>query len=507
MKRGLNVSSNFNQLKIGVLLSYISRIIQIVVGLLYTPVMIRILGQSEYGLYNIAASIIAYLGILNFGFGSAYMRFYSRHKTLNEKKKIATLNGMFLIIFSFLGLLAIFAGIFVAFNIDLIFGATLTNTELKITQILILILVLNLGVSFPVVVFNTYIQANEKFVFQNILQILSQLTTPLVSLPLLLMGYGSIGMVIGTVSINLIIEIIIGYYCIKKMKMKFSMKNFDFGLMKEMTIYSSYIFINLIVDQINNNVDKTILGRYQGTISVAIYSVAANLKLYYTQISSTISNVFIPRIHRMIASNNSDIELTRLFTRIGRIQFILLGLVCSGFIFFGRPFIGIWAGENYYESYLVALLLMIPITISLIQNIGIEIQRAKNMHQFRSYLYIFMAIGNVVVSIPLSIKYGSVGVAFGTALSYIVGNGIIINWYNHTKIGLDMKYFWKEILKFIPSFVVPIIYGILVNQFVNLYNIINLVIFGLIYILVYIVCMLFFGMNEYEKNLLKSLFK
>ena len=43
-------------------------------------------------------------------------------------------------------------------------------------------------------------------------------------------------------------------------------------------------------------------------------------------------------------------------------------------------------------------------TVPLIQNIGIEIQRAKNMHQFRSKVYFCMAIGNALVSIPLGMK-------------------------------------------------------------------------------------------------------
>lgn len=496
-----------NQLKMGVILSYISKLIMILVGIIYTPIMIRILGQSEYGIYNIAVSIISYLGVLNFGFGSAYMRFYSQYKVLGDKERIATLNGMFLVIFSILGLLAAIFGTVIALNVEIIFGSSLNAEELSMTRILTLILVINLSASFPVVVFNTYLQANEKFVFQNIIQIFTQLTTPLINLPLLLMDYGSIGMVIGTVIINIITEIIIVFFCIKKIKMRFSFSNFDSNLMKEMTVYSSYIFINMIVDQVNNNIDKTMLGRYQGPVSVAIYSVAGSLNNYYTQISSTISNVFIPRIHQMVVGGGTDRELSIFFTRIGRIQFILLSLVLSGVIFFGRPFIGIWAGQDYYESYKVLLFIIIPITIPLIQNLGIEIQRAKNMHQFRSYMYLFMAVGNIMLSIPLSINYGAAGAAFGTGLSYIIGNGIVMNWYNHTKIGLDMKYFWKEILKFIPAFVLPCLYGVLINEFINLYELQNLLLYGLIYVLIFATSMWFLGMNDYEKGLIRNPFK
>lgn len=498
---------NVNQLKTGVMLSYISRIITIVIGLLYTPVMIRLLGQSEYGLYNIAASVIAYLGVLNFGFGSAYMRFYLRYKVKDDGDKIATLNGMFVTIFSILGILAVIAGVIIAFNVNLVFGASLSFQELTTTRLLILVLVVNLAISFPVIIFNTYIQANEKFIFQNIMQIIMQVTGPLFSLPFLISGYGSVGMVFGTTIVNIIIELIIIFYCFRMLKMKFAFRNFDRDLMKEMTVYSSYIFINMVVDQVNNNMDKTILGSYQGTISVAIYSIAANLRLYYQQISSTISNVFTPRIHRMIAQNTDDQELTELFTRVGRIQFIILSLIMSGFIFFGRPFIGLWAGKDYYESYIIALILMIPITIPLIQNIGIEIQRAKNMHQFRSWIYLFMALGNLIISIPLSLRFGGVGAAFGTALSMIIGNGLAMNWYNHTKIGLNMGYFWKQILKFVPALIIPIIYGITINLFVNLYTFFNFLIYGMIYVGLFLASMWFFGMNDYERMQLKNPFK
>lgn len=495
-----------NQLKIGVILSYISRMITIVVGLVYTPVMIRLLGQNEYGLYNIAASTISYLGILNFGFGSAYIRFYSRYKIIDDHEKIAILNSMFLTIFSVLGILVIIAGVILALNVDLIFGTTLSSSELRTAQFLVLILVVNLSVSFPAIVFNTYLQANEQFVFQNIFLIIAQITTPFINLPILLAGYGSIGMVSGTVTINIILELVILIYCIRKMKMRFSFKDFDRSLMIEMTVFSSYIFINMFVEQVNNNMDKTILGRFKGTIPVAIYSVGSNLNAYYQQLSLTIANVFTPRIHRMVAANADDVELTQLFTRVGRVQFILLSLVLTGFIFFGKPFIGMWAGVNYYESFPVAVLLMFASFVPLIQNVGIEIQQAKNMHQFRSWVYLTIAVGNIFLSIPLAKVFGAVGAAFGTAITVIIGNVLIINWYYHKKVGINIKYFWQEILKFIPALIPAILYGFLINQFVDLYQVYNLIFYGFVYVVIFLGPLWLIGMNDYEKHLVRNPF-
>ena len=93
-----------NQLKAGIILSYTSMGVGYAISIIYTPIMLRLLGQSEYGLYNFVSSIVAYLGLLNFGFGSAYVRYYSRYKVANDRQNIAKLNGMFLIIFSVIGL-------------------------------------------------------------------------------------------------------------------------------------------------------------------------------------------------------------------------------------------------------------------------------------------------------------------------------------------------------------------------------------------------------------------
>jgi len=272
--------------------------------------------------------------------------------------------------------------------------------------------------------------------------------------------------------------------------------------MKEMTIFSSYIFINIIVNQVNWNIDKFILGIFHGTVSVAVYSLAAQLNYYYLSMSTSISTVFIPRVHRLVTGSNDNQALTELFTKIGRVQFIILSLVSTGLIFFGRPFINIWAGSNYDGSYVILLFLILPGTISsTIQNIGIEIQRAKNLHQFRSWLYLFIAVGNIGMTIPLAKLYGGVGAALGTAIAIIIGNGFIMNWYYHVKVGLDIKYFWKNILSFIPSLITPICAGLLFNKLFYLNSLVNFLGLGILYIVIFCVSIWFVGMNQYEKDL------
>ena len=224
-----------------------------IIAIVYTPIMLRLLGQSEYGLYNLVSSVVSYLGLLSLGFGSAYVRFYSRYKVEDNEREIARLNGMFLIILSDIGDIAVFAGSVLVANTERIFGAKLLPEEMKPAKTRMVIMVFNIALSFPASVFNSYITANEKFVFQNLLQMIKVVAHPILVLPVLFMGYRSHGMVVVTTALTILIEISNVIFCLRKLDMRFSFKVFEFTLMKEMTILTTILFTNMIIDHSNWN--------------------------------------------------------------------------------------------------------------------------------------------------------------------------------------------------------------------------------------------------------------
>lgn len=386
-------------------------------------------------------------------------------------------------------------------NIEHIFGNGLSESEYNTARILMYLLVINLALTFPNSVFNCTITAHEKFIFQKTLILLQNIFSPFLTLPLLIMGYGSIGMVSITTILTVMLLLSNIFYCFKILKIKFSFSGLQLSLLKEMWFFTFFIFINQIIDQINWSVDKFLLGRLAGTTAVAIYGVGGQINTLYLQFSASISNVFVPKVNRMVAESDDNNELTRLFTKVGRIQFMVLFLILSGFVFFGEAFISIWAGTGYSASYMVALLLIAPVTVPLIQNLGIEIQRAKNMHKARAVVYLAIAIANVFISIPLIKIMGPAGAALGTAISLVAGNIIFMNWYYQARIGMNMFYFWKEIAKFIPALIAPCIVGILIMKFADVTGLIKLGMFAIIYTGVYGISMYFLGMNVEEKQL------
>lgn len=489
--------------KLGIVLQYSQMTLSILISFIYTPIMLRFLGQSEYGIYNLSNSIISYLSLLSLGFGASYIRFYSRYKKNDDTTSIKKLNGLFLIVFLIMGTVMLVCGLAFSINVSIFFNDSYSPEDLSIARVLMTFMSVNLALSFPNSVFTAYVTSQEKFVFQKLLNMVKTVASPLLTLPLLLMGYGSIGMVVITTVVSVLVDSLNLFFCLTKLKMKFDFRKPDINLLKEIAVFSSFIALNQIVDQINWATDKVVLGKFCTSSSVAIYAIGSQINNYYLQFSSAISGVFVPQVNCIVASGEKEKtknrQLTNLFTKVGRVQFIVLMLFLTGFSFFGKFFVLKWAGNGYENSYYVTILLIAPVTVPLIQNIGVEIQRAKNMHQFRSYIYLGMALLNVVVSIFLAQLWGEIGAALGTSISLVVANGMIMNWFYHKKIGLDMFYFWKQIGKFVPALITPIIAGILLNL-VESKSLIGFVVRVVVYLMVYAISMYFFGMNQFEKE-------
>ena len=494
----------FNQRKTGATLSYIYIILNSAISILYTPLMLKLMGQSEYGLYTLVASVIAYLSVLDMGFGNAIIRYTAKYRTLNDKEGEYRLNGMFLVLYTIIGIVAFCIGFVLYKKVDVIFGASLTQAELGTAKVLMIVLVFNLAISFPLGIFGAIITAYEHFAIPKILNIIRALLQPCIMIPLLLIGYKSIAMVVVTTVLNILILLFNLVYCFKKLKIRVVIAKPDMGLLKEIGAYSFFILLNLIVDKIYLSTDKFLLGIVSGTASVAVYGIAMQLYDYYTLFSTSINGVFLPKITEMVVKKVDDKEISDLFIKIGRLQFMVMALILSGFISVGHDFVIRWAGIEYEQAYYIEIILMVPALIPLIQNTGISILQARNKHKFRSIVYLFIAIANIFISIPLAKEYGGIGAAVGTAISTCIGNIIIMNIYYWKKANIDILKFWKQMIGFLPAIFACLITGWGLNMVWHSSGYFAIISKGMVCVIVYAVVLWLFCINEYEKNLIKT---
>ena len=493
-----------NQLKAGAVLSYAILGLNNVIGLLYTPYMLRMMGQSEYGLYSLVASVVAYLTILDLGFGNAIIRYTAKFRAEGKTEEQYSMFGMFIALYSVIALVAFAAGMALYMNVETIFGHTMSADELAKAHILMLLMVFNLAFTFPFSIFGSIISAYEDFVFQKVVQIVRILLNTVIMVALLKLGYRAIGMVVLITIFNVVTQLINFWYCKYRIRIKIHFNKFNWGFLKEIFLYSFYIFLNAIIDRIYWSTGQLVLGAFVSTVAVAVFAVAIQLEQMYMAFSTAISGVFLPRVTAMTTNSQSDRAISDLFIRTGRLQFIVMAFILTGFIVFGKQFIIIWAGKNYSDVYLIALLFFIPLTIPLIQNLGITILQARNKVKFRALLYLGIALLSLGLQLLLVKKYQGIGCAIAICIALVIGHIIIMNIYYFKYQAINIPIFWKEIGK---MSVTPLILGsaaYFALKFIPVDNILKLGAGVILFSLVYIPVFWFAGMNQSERDLVNG---
>lgn len=324
-----------NQVRLGAVLSYVSMGLSTLISLIYTPIMLGRLGETEYGVYGAVGPIISYLLLLSMGLGSAYIRYYSQAKVAKDRREMAKLNGMFLVTLSLLGLVLLALGFFLAAHPQMVFGTKWAPEELALGAKLLRIMTLNAALSFPFSVFESHVNIHERYLFLKAVTMAKSVLSPLISIPLLLLGFRSPA--IATLSLVLTIVCGLTYmaYCFAVLKMPVSFRTYDLPLMKSMMGFTFYIFLAVVVDQLNYGIGTLMTTWIHGAELSGVYYSANQLNVYYLSFAMAISNVLIPRVHRMVAEGDSNRELTRLMTKAGRLQFIMLMAVFLGFVAVG----------------------------------------------------------------------------------------------------------------------------------------------------------------------------
>ena len=494
-----------NQLKSGAVLSYLTLILNSVIALLYTPFMTLKLGQSEYGLYSLVASIISVLTVMDLGFGNAVIRYTAKYRAENKQEEINKMFGMFFVIFSLIALITLGIGAVLYYNLDTIFSQNMSESELGKLRIMFLLLIFNLAFTFIMSIYRSAIVAYERFVFQKLINLIRIILNPIVMVVLLSYGHKAITMVVVQTIFNVLTLLLDYYYCKRKLNIKIVFAKFDFKFLKEVSVYSFWVFLNVIMDRIYWSMGQSVVGIYCGAKLVAVYGIAIQIQQMYMSFSTAISGILLPRITSLTTQKNSDKLISDLFIKTGRLQFIIMSFILSGFIVFGRQFINLWVGKEYDLAYFICVLFFVPLLIPLIQNVGISVLQAKNKMKFRSLLYVGISLVSLIASLPLTKHYGVIGCATTTAIALFIGHVLIMNIYYHKKININMIAFWKEIIK---MSIAPILFSTLSFFAIKQINInqwtqwlISVCIFSILY------CLIFWltSMNRYEKDLVKGM--
>lgn len=450
----------------GVILNYLSIGVSAVATFVYVPVMLHVLGARGFGLYQTIGSFSAYMAILDAGLGATLTRYYAWEKAKGAlRDRLGRIVGMVLAVYAILDVAVVILGVFFYVSADFLFGDSFSVEELAASRIMLIIVTINAVIMIPGNVFNAVVNAEERFVFSRLLSVVRGILQPLAIILTILVFPSAVSAVTALLVVNCLYIVVNAMYAKVKLGLTISFGQWNIPLLKEMISFSVCVLFGLIFDQIFWRTDQLIIASWLGAAAVATYSVATTIVNAYILFTSTIFVMFVPKLTQMVANGASKREVSDLFAKVGRVQALLVSLIVTAFILFGREFIALWAGVEHDAAYWVVLCFMFGMYVPLIQNLGAGILQAMNAQKFKAITYLVLALVNVAVSIPAVHYFGYLGCAVASMVCLWVGTGPVINWYYSRRLGLDMRNFFRLVsVPVIASWIVCVVFWALFSR-------------------------------------------
>lgn len=433
--------------KAGVAVSYVNILLNIAVNIFFTPFLLYNLGAAEYGVYKIIHSFSGPLSIMSFGLSTVVSRnivYYNTKNELEKKQNFLFMSNIISIVLFFLVILV--GGVLFLF-IDRLYQNSLSPHDLQTAKTLFILMILNIAFTIFGDSYSGIIRGHELFALNYLTKTFKIVGRVALIILLVNLGFKSVSIVATDLFLTVCVVLFDILFSRLKLKERPKFYLWDKEVLKTTFLFSSAIFLQAIVNSVNQNMDGVILGAMTDPDTVAMYSLGLTIFVAYNSITNVIASVFTPQATKLVYSGADCKQLTDFVIRPGRVQLVLSGAIIGGFILYGKSFISAWVGAEYISIYPVILLLIIPAVIPVIVSVSNAILDAKMLRLGRSIILVIMAVINMMISIALVHFVGYIGAAIGTAISYIVGHGVITTIYLKKSVGLNIGRMYRNICK------------------------------------------------------------
>lgn len=486
------------QIKWGSILSYLSIVVNILSGLLYTPWMINQIGSSQYGLYTLAHSLIT-LFLVDFGLSSATARYVSKYTAEGRQDKVDNFLGaiykLYLIVDAF-----IFTALLIVFFFLKRIYVNLTPEELSTFRIVYVIAALFSVFNFPFVTLNGILTAYEKFIHLKLSDVLYRLLVVGLTVAALLQGMG----IYALVTMNALAGLLITVYKLvitkKTTPVKVNFRYFNKELYGSIFRFSIWVTVSVLAQRLIFNITPSILGIVANSSAIAVFGIVTTIEGYAYTITNAINGMFMPRISSIYTQENSHEKVTALMVKIGKFQYFLNGLIIVGFAVIGKHFIELWVGKEYLEAYAGILLVIVPGLFFNSLQIANTAMIVQNKVKVQAYITLATGVLNICISPILSKYFGVTGACVSIFIAYML-RAVLCNVIYYKVLKIDIPQFIKKCyIGMMPPILITLCIGYFLNKWIPQLGWIQLIIKGVIIVVCYALLTFMMGFSKEERK-------
>lgn len=413
-------------------------------GLVMTPIFIKTLGKSDYGIWLLIHALVGYYGLLDLGVRSAVVRYVSRALALKDIRTVnETLNTAF-VLYGGMGVVAL--GLSVALAVILPDVSGFAAGQHPDAAVLILLVGANMAVAFPGRLLEGVLSAAERFDLSNLLRIIFSFIRNMVFIVLLFSGYGLLALAWALLALTSLEKIVVALVVLRKVpSVRLNPKLARRSRVREIFDYGIHTFLAQSGNRLRLFTDSIVIGAFLPPQAITLFNIGNRPVTYLTRMTMGIARVLTPAFSRTEAHGRVE-NLRRLLILGTRATTILTWLACLILAVLGDRLIRLWVGEGFGESVQVLLLLLPAYLFANGMHPTSSILYGTSRHRVLSIIVITEGLANLGLSLLFIRMWGIVGVALGTAIPMLIARLFVVPIYACRTIQLPYRTFIREAL-------------------------------------------------------------
>lgn len=497
--------NNVKKRNLGLFFSYGYFVLNTILSIFISAFIVRIVGKTDYGVYQSMTAFLSYLVLLEFGTGTLMTRNLSLLKRDGSDKEevnknVSTIWSLTVVLSIVICLVAFVFWLF----IGKIYSNSLSSDQIDLGKKLFIFAAGNTLLSFLTSTLYGIALAYEKYLLEKIISISKLILRTVLVIILLLRTSSVFLLVVIDFCLSLCAFAIVLTFCLFKLKSKLVFRYFDKGVFKSCIPLAFAMLLQTIVNTANGSIDKFCIGVMLTPEDVSIYSVSMIIFTMFSSISTLPVTMFMPTIANNYKSGMRGKELTKSLIEPCRVNVLIMGVIMFGFLVVGKQFLALVYGEEYIESWIYAVIVIVPMFFNM-TNVVIQcVIDLMDKRHIRSLIMMGTTIINILFTIFGIKLFGMIAAPIATAIG-LVGQTIILNIFYSKNLEMPQLYLFLESYKGIfLSFIIGAIIAFGLTFIVDGY-LLQFLVGGFSFILISVASILIFGLNKIEKIKIKLL--
>jgi O-antigen/teichoic acid export membrane protein len=381
----------------------------IMVSVFFTPILVRLIGKEDFGVYAILLALYSLASPL-----VAFGIFNSIRKNMGEvrkKEKKAVAQSGYTLAFIYSG-----CALGIGLGVVLLLGLLGFIHDIFFSSLIIIVLSLSLFVIYEAarsILFGLHLESRAET-----LRFLEKLIAAILGLTLVYLGFGIPGIFLG-ILFALCVVAFLGYFLVRyKIRVKFPPTKTGFKRYRNAIFsFGGLTVISMLLAEALYDSDVLLIGIFLTTEDVGAYKAALVLARLLWLIPLAFQTVLLHYVSEMwVAGKEKDLE--GIITTIAKYVSLAMILFGFGLLVLADPFVKLYYGPEFGDA-------VLPLQILILGSLGFGLARIINpiiegTGHIKEGIRISAGIValNIILNIILIPIYGIMGAAIATSISY-----------------------------------------------------------------------------------------